>query len=141
MLLLMKAFWFYGRYSDAMSAFSRFALLSQKSQFRYRRFSIVWLPGYCLLLFYKAKPAWIKRIIHYIILQYYNPWELLKEIHPYLKRDFWYKRSKFWKWHCLRKCSRINTPENKILKMFVFIPLQMLYLIKVHRPRFTKGYD
>ena len=54
-----------------------------------------------LLLLCKAKPAWIKRSIHYVILQHYNPEELLKEIH--VKRDFWYKRSKFWKWHCLRK--------------------------------------
>ena len=36
-LSLMKAFWFYGRYSEAMS-FSRFALLSQKSQFTVPKF-------------------------------------------------------------------------------------------------------
>ena len=42
-LILMKAFWFYGRFFDAMS-FSRFALLSQKSQFTHQIFSIVWLP-------------------------------------------------------------------------------------------------
>ena len=102
-LILMKVFWFYGRFSEAMS-FSRFDLLSQKSQFTYRIFSIVWLPRVkCLLLLCKVKPAWIKRSIHYIILQHYNPGELLKEIPPYLKRDFWYKRSKFWKWQCLRK--------------------------------------
>ena len=100
---IMKAFWFYGRFSEAMS-FSRFALLSQKSQFTYRKFSIVWLPRVkCLLLPCKAKLAWIKRSIHYVTLQHYNPGELLKESPPYLKRDFWYKRSKFWKWHCLRK--------------------------------------
>ena len=87
-LILMKAFWFYGRFSDAMS-FSRFALLSQKSQFTYRRFSIVWLPRVkYLLLLCKAEPAWIKRSIHYVILQHYNPGELLKEIPPYLKCDF-----------------------------------------------------
>ena len=41
---------------------------------------------------------------------------LLIEISPYLKRDFWYKRSKFWKWHCLRKNgSRIKTPSSKSL--------------------------
>ena len=80
---LMKAFWFYGRFSKAMS-FSRFALLSQKSQFTYRTFSIVWLPRVkCLLLLCKAEPAWIKRSIHYVILQHYNPGELLKEILPY----------------------------------------------------------
>ena len=99
----MKAFWFYGHFSEAMS-FSRFALLSQKSQFTYRKISIVWLPRVkCLLLLCKAEPAWIKRSIHYIILQHYNLGELLKEIPPYLKCDFWYKRSKFWKWHWPRK--------------------------------------
>ena len=100
----MKALWFCGRFSAAMS-FSRFALLSQKSQFTYRIFSIVWLQRVnCQLLLCKAKPAWIiKRSIHYVTLQHYNPGELLKEIPPYLKRDFWYKRSRFWKLHCLRK--------------------------------------
>ena len=103
-LIWMKAFSFYGRFSDAMS-FSRFALLSQKSQFTYRRFSIVWLPRVkCLLFLCKAKPAWIKRSIHYVIVHaLYDPGELLKEIPPDLKRDFWYKRSKCWKWHCLGK--------------------------------------
>ena len=45
--------------SEPMS-FSRFALLSQKSQFTYRKCSIVWLPRVkCLLLLCKARPAWI----------------------------------------------------------------------------------
>ena len=49
-LILMKAFWFYGSFSEETS-FSRFALLSQKSQFTYRKLSIVWLPRVkCLLL-------------------------------------------------------------------------------------------
>ena len=53
-------------------------------------------PGkYLLLLCIKTKPAWIKRSIHYVTLQHYNPGELLKENPPYLKRDFWYKRRKF----------------------------------------------
>ena len=71
-------------FSAAMS-FSRFALLSQKSQFTYRQFSIVWFPRVnCqLLLMCNAKPAWIiKRSINYVTLQHYNPGELLKEIHP-----------------------------------------------------------
>ena len=51
---------------------------------------VVWLPLVkFLLLLCKAKPAWIKRSIHYATLQHYNPGELLKEIPPYLKRDFW----------------------------------------------------
>ena len=71
-LILMKAFWFYGRFSEAMS-FSRFALLhvhvSHKSQFMYPKFSIVWLPRVkCPLLLCKAKPAWIKRSINYVTL-------------------------------------------------------------------------
>ena len=46
-----------GHFSEAMS-FSRFALLSQKSQFTYRKCSIVWLPQLkCLLFVFKAKPA------------------------------------------------------------------------------------
>ena len=103
-LILMKAFWFCGRFSEAMS-FSRFALLFQKSQFMYQIFSIVWLPRVnCQLLLCRAKPAWIvKRSIHYVSLRHYNPGELLKEIPPYFKSYFWHKRSKFWKLHCLRK--------------------------------------
>ena len=67
-LISMKAFWFYGRFSEAMS-FSRFALLSPKMLFTYQKLSIVWLPRVkCLLLLCKAKPAWIKRSIHYVNL-------------------------------------------------------------------------
>ena len=96
--------WFCGRFSEAMS-YSSFALLYQKSQFTYRQISIVWLPRVnCQILFCKAKSAWIlKRSIHYVTLQHYNPGELLKELPLYLKRDFWYKRSTFWILHCLRK--------------------------------------
>ena len=51
----MKAFWFYGRFSEAMS-FSRFALLYQKSKFTYWKLSIVWLPrAKCLLLLCKTR--------------------------------------------------------------------------------------
>ena len=60
-------------------------------------------PGKVFDLLCKTKTAWIKRSIHYIVLQCYNPGKALKEIPHYLNRDFWYKRSKFWKWHCLRK--------------------------------------
>ena len=45
-------------------------------------------PGKCLLC--KTKTAWIKRSIHYVILQCYNPGKALKEIPHYLNRDFWY---------------------------------------------------
>ena len=61
-------------------------------------------PGKLSALALFAEPAWIiKRSIHYVTLQHYNPGELLKETPPYHKRDFWYKRSKFLKLHCLRK--------------------------------------
>ena len=57
---------------EAMS-FWRFALLSQKSQFTYRKFSIVWLPReQCLLSLCKAKPAWVTRNIHYVTLQHFH---------------------------------------------------------------------
>ena len=59
-----QAHLFYGRFSEAMS-FSRFALLSQKSQFTYRNFSIVWLPRVkCLLLLCKAKLASMNKEKH-----------------------------------------------------------------------------
>ena len=103
-LILIKAFWFYGHFSEAMS-FSRFALLSQKSQFTYRKFSIVWLPRVkCLLLFCKAKPAWIKRshsLRNFAALQSGGATQRNSSLH--FERDFWYKRSKCWKGHCLRK--------------------------------------
>ena len=81
--------------------FQNLPLLSQKSQLTYQKFPLFGSPG--LLLLWKGKTAWIKRSIHYVTLQCYNPGELLKEIPLYLNRDFWYKRSKFWKLHCLRK--------------------------------------
>ena len=69
-----------------------------------QKISIVWLPRVkCLFLLCKTKTAWIKRSIHYVILQCYNPGKALKEFPHYLNRDFWYRRSKFWKWHCFRK--------------------------------------
>ena len=102
-LILMKAFGFYGHFSEAMS-FSKFATSISKVTIVVPNISIVWLPRVkCLFLLCKTKTAWIKRSIHYITLQCYIRGELLKEIPPYLNRDFWYKRSKFWKWHCLRK--------------------------------------
>ena len=73
----------------------------KKSQFTYRKFSIVWLSrAKYLLLFCKAKPAWIKRSIHYVTAAL-EPRGATQR-NSYLRRDFWYKGSKFWKWHCLR---------------------------------------
>ena len=114
-------------FSEAMS-FSRFSL--QKSQFTYRKCSIVWLPRVkCLLLLCKAEPAWIKRNIHYVILQHYTPGKLLKEIPPYLKSDFWYKRSEFWKWHWLRKMAlKFKRPSSKSLILVSFCWKKNVYI-------------
>ena len=102
-LILMKAFGFYGRFSEALS-FSKFATSVSKVTINVPKIFIVWLPRVkCLLLPCKTKTAWIKRSIHYVIMQCYNPGKALKEIPHYLNRDFWYKRSTFWKWHCFRK--------------------------------------
>ena len=38
----------------------------------------------------------------------------VKEISPYLRRDFWYKRCKFWKWHCLRKMALESKCQNDL---------------------------
>ena len=40
---------------------------------------------------------------NFAVLQSWEASKLLKEIPPYLNSDFWYKRSKFSKWHCFRK--------------------------------------
>ena len=102
-LSLMKAFGFYGHFSEAMS-FSKFATSVSKVTIDIPKISIVWLPRVnCLLLLCKTKTTQIKRSIHYVILQCYNPGKALIGIPHYLNRDFWYKRSKFWKWHCFRK--------------------------------------
>ena len=116
---------------------------SIKSQFTYQNFSIVWLPRVkCLLLLCKAKPAWIKRSIHYVTLQHYNPGELLKEIPSYFERDFWHKMSKLietdiasakWLWNqnafikiiifeiSDRKCCILSWPPCQIVYTFLGI--------------------
>ena len=74
-LILMKAFWFYSRFSEAMS-FSKFAMSVSKVTIDVPKFPIVWLPRVkCLLLLWNTKTAWIKRSIHYVTLQHYNPGE------------------------------------------------------------------
>ena len=57
---------------DSMAVFLRQCHFQDlQSQLTYRKFSIVWLPRVkCLLLLCKAEPAWIKRSIHYVILQH-----------------------------------------------------------------------
>ena len=69
----------------------------------------------------KVEPAWIKRSIHYVILQRYNPGELRKEIPPHLKRDFWYKRSEFWKWQWLRIMALKQNALIKIVNLLVIL--------------------
>ena len=102
--------------------FSEFATSVSKVTTDVPKMSIVWLPRVkCLLLLCKTKTAWIKRSIHYVILQCYNPGKALTEIPHDLNRDFWYKRSKFWKLHCFRKYgSRIKTPSSKSLILVSF---------------------
>ena len=117
-LILMKAFWFYGRFSEAMS-FSGFALLSQKSQFTYQKFSIVWLPRVkCLLLLCKAEPAWIKRSIHYVILQHYNPGSYSKKFLPTSNVTFDTKGANFENDIDQKNCSNIKMPSSLILVSF-----------------------
>ena len=102
LLMLMKAFWFYGRFSEACNVI--FKICSSISKVTIYVPKIFYFPRVkFLLLLCKAKPAWIKRSIHYVALPHYTPRELLKDIPPYLRCDFWYKRCTFWKWHCLRK--------------------------------------
>ena len=74
-LILMKTFWFYGHFSEAMSFF-KFATSVSEVTIDVPQISIVWLPRVkCLLLLWKTKTAWIKRSIHYVTLQRYNPGE------------------------------------------------------------------
>ena len=56
-LIFMKAFWFYGRFSEAMS-FSKFATSVSKVTTDVPQISIVWLPRVkCLLLLWKMKDS------------------------------------------------------------------------------------
>ena len=128
---LMKAFWFCDRLSEAMS-FSRFALLSQKSQFTYQIFSIVWLPQVnCQLLLCKAKPAWIiKRSIHYVTLQHY------KSGGSYSKKFLPTSNVTFdTKWAHLKMTlprkngCRIKTPSSKLLILVSFCRKKNVLLI------------
>ena len=93
-LILMKAFWFCGRFPEAMS-FSRFA--TSKWRFDTKQ-SKVWKWN-CLRenVFLESKG----KIINLVVIL--REKDLLIIIDPYLKHDFWYKRSKVWKWRCLRK--------------------------------------
>ena len=67
--------WFYGHFSEAMS-FLKFATSVSEVTIDVPQISIVWLPRVkCLLLLWNTKTAWIKRSIHYVTLQRYNPGE------------------------------------------------------------------
>ena len=75
-----------------------------------------WLPRVkCLLLLWKTnfKAAWIKRSTHYVTLQCYNLGKAVKEIPPYINRDFWYEMLQ-------KNGSRIKTPSSKSLILVSF---------------------
>ena len=123
-LVLMKAFWFYSRFCETMSFF-KFAASVSKVTNDVPKISIVWLARVkCLLLLWKRTTAWIKRSIDYVILQCYNPGDATQRNSSLPQSwliDFWYKRSKFWKWHCLKKwLYRIKTPSSKSLILVSF---------------------
>ena len=66
---------------------------------------------------------------YYVILQHYNPGELLKEIPPYLKRDFWYKRSNLKIMTMSKNGSKIKTPSSKSLILVSFCWKKKVLLI------------
>ena len=78
--ILMKAFWFYGRVSEAMSLLKFATFVFIKVTIDIPKFSIVWLPWVkCLLLDWKTKTARLQRNIHYATLQCDNPGKALKK--------------------------------------------------------------
>ena len=95
-LTLMKAFWFYCRFSEART-FSKCAILLQTSRLRYRKFSIVWLPRlprFALAL--KNEDSMIKEkhsLRNFAVLSFGGSYS--KKFPPYLNSDFYYKSSKF----------------------------------------------
>ena len=80
-----------------------------------------------------AKPAWIKRIIHYVTLQHYNPRELLKEIPPYIPQTWLLiQKEQILKMTLPQKNgSRIKTPSSKSLIFVSFCWKRNVLLINV----------
>ena len=115
-LILMKAFWFYGRFSEAMS-FSKFATSVSKVRFDVPKISIVWLPRVkCLLLLWKTKTAWIKRNTHYVTLQRYNPGEATQRNSSRPQSWLLIEKKQILKMTLPQKNgSRIKTPSSKLL--------------------------
>ena len=103
-LILMKAFWFYGSFSEAMS-FSKFATSVSKVTIG------VLKTCHCLASPVKVCALALKNedsmneekhsLRNSAVLQSREGTQRNSSL-PH-DRDFWYKRSKFWKWHCFRK--------------------------------------
>ena len=89
LLILMKAFWFYGRFSEAMS-FSKYATPVSKVTIDVPKISIVLLPQVSALAL-KSEDSMSKEKHSLRTLQCYNPWEATL----YLNHDFWYKKANF----------------------------------------------
>ena len=83
----MKAFWFYGRFSEAMS-FSKFATSVSKVTTDVPKLSIVWLPRVkCQLLLWENEDSMNKgkhSLRNFAVLQ---SGEATQKIPPYLNRD------------------------------------------------------
>ena len=120
-LILIKAFWFYGRFSEAMS-FSKFATLVSKVTIDVPQISIVWLPQVkCLLLLWKTKTACIKRSIHYVTLQCYNPGEATQRNSSRPQLWLFIEKKQILKMTLPQKNgSRIKTPSSKLLILVSF---------------------
>ena len=98
---------------------SRFALLSQKSQFTHQNVPIVWLPRVkCLLLLCKAKPVWIKRSIHYVTITIGGSYS--KKFLPTSNVTFDTKGANFENDTVSKNGSRIKTPSSKSLILVSF---------------------
>ena len=120
-LILMKAFWFYGRFSEAMS-FSKLATSVSKVTIDVPQISIVWLPLVkCLLLLWKTKTARIKRSIHYVTLQCHNPGEATQRNSSQPQSWLLIEKKQILKMTLPPKNgSRIKTPSSKLLILVSF---------------------
>ena len=120
-LILMKAFWIYSHFSEATS-FSKFAMSVSKVTIDVQKLCIVWLPRVkCLLLLWITKTAWIKRSIHYITLQRYNPREATQRNSSLPQSWLLIQKKQILKMTLPQKNgSRIKTPSSKSLILVSF---------------------
>ena len=131
-LLLMKAFGFYGRFSEAMS-FSKFATSVSKVIIDVPKISIVWLPRVkCLIScktmdVRKTKTAWIKRSIHYVkssaVLQSGEDRTVTQRNSSLPQSWLLIQKKQIWKWHCCQKnmLSQIKPPSSRITDLGVIL--------------------